>query len=659
MTEETLNDKETPENSNNAEKKDEKAQPVVIGELERLVYQQQYQAALAQLFQIFNQSEQSLGGISLNPNVDIRDEDYFLRGYTRLASVITTLFSFPDFQLNASGFHKVAVFKKQLAAIFELSGFRGTDHVLGLISNKGSESGDKTEFSIESEQQLVKFLLFYSLGSEADVDYSVFLKFAPHYALPAYISLVAEPAVLKMSANKKREKLLTLGPLLEDIPVTIVDDLMARLSNLWMLCSYAEAEHKHDIKKHLNVILRRWIKDKGAVAKPLPETRQIKDNPVLMIGSEHFTSPHAMFRCYAPVIKQLREKFKLVSMAEEKNIDDVSSTYFDEIHTPNFVENGIQKLINKVEEVKPDIIYYSSLGMSHWALFTANLRLAPIQILTMGHPATSNSPCIDYVILPESAFSYKRDCFSEKVILIPDASFQFHPPIQGIPIKPRINSKPNPVRIAVPSKSYKLSPSFMAICKRILEKTKRPIEYHFFPNDGGMVYQQISQQIYEWVPKESTIVYPMTDYNTYVNRLNQCDIQLSPFPFGGTNSNVDSMRQGIPMITLAGDEPHSRTDLWFFALNDELPKWLAANSEEEYEEAALRLIHNDDERLAISQLLLTQDFNKIYLDYEYEHHPEHAKDFLKIMDSIYLHHEKLQASEQKVWTFEEMMALGT
>ena len=87
----------------------------------------------------------------------------------------------------------------------------------------------------------------------------------------------------------------------------------------------------------------------------------------------------------------------------------------------------------------------------------------------------------------------------------------------------------------------------------------------------GMPYQKLKQALRDWIPDAT--VYESTDYNTYIANLNKCDIHLSPFPFSGTNSNVDSMQHGIPIVTLEGDEPHGRLDLPFFVMSN-LPEWL-------------------------------------------------------------------------------------
>ena len=636
-------------------KKPKESGGIVISDIERLVHEKKFDAVFEMLFKIFDKAEREGGGILLDQNTNLNDEDYYLREYTRLASAITTMFANPELQISSVGFQRLNVYKKAFSSIFALSGFRGADHLLGLVGEKNAEDDTQTEFAIHNERQLMKFLLFYSLYSEPDVDFSMFLQNAPELALRAYITLVASPVVLTKSASAKREKLLKLGPQLENIPLD--DYLLARIASLWMLCSYAEGEHKHDIKIHLNVMLRKWMDKQGVKVPPLPELREKKERPVLLVAVEHFNAAHAMFRCYAPVMRQLYHEFYLVLMHEPGHADNITKAMFDKVIEIEFKPNEMRKLVGKVLKLKPDLIFYPSLGMGVWTILLANLRLAPIQLMSLGHPATSHSSCIDYMVTMESAYSREQECFSEKVLLTKDVSFQFLQPLQAMPIKPHLRfNKPSPVRLAVTSKFYKLSASFMAVCQQITQQCEWPVEFHFFPNDKGMIYQEIQHFVHRWIPEAK--VYPATDYNVYIQNLNQCDIHLSPFPFGGSNSNVDSMRQGIPIVTLPSAEAHSRTDLWFFTLSEALPNWLIAKDEEDYVKIALRLINNHEERIQISQDLLLENFNKVFLDADYSHHPENKKDFVNLLWWMYENHEDIQADDKKVWVFSEIEELN-
>lgn len=614
-----------------------------IQDIERLTYQQKYDDAFKLIVQLLDKAEEK-GGIQIHKNTDLDSEDYFLKQYTRLAGALTSFFGHPKVQLPPKSFHLLSVHKKHILGIFQLSGFRGTDHLLALIGEQGNKKGAKSDFSIQSEHQLIKFLLFYSIYSEADIDFAPLLQAFPELTLSAYLNIACEECVLTSTARAKRDRLLELGPLLENIPLD--DNALTRLSNLWMYCSYAHYQNKHDIKKHLNVVMQKWLAGKGVKIPTLPPKRIKTTRPVLLIPSERFTSSHAMYRCYAPAIQQLRDKFQLVVMSEPSKMDDISKQLFDEVIEVKFKPANIKQWVGKVVKIKPDIIYYPSLGMGVWTLLLANLRLAPIQMMTLGHPATSHSPVIDYVLAREIVYSHEVHCFSETVILMDTASVMHIPPQKAATIPPQIRSHPSPVRLAITSTALKLNASFMDTCRQIVQQSQKPLEFHFFPSELGMLYHRVKQRIHDWLPEAK--VYPYADYNAYMANLNQCDIHLSPFPFGGTNSNIDSMKQGLPIVALEGHEPHARTDSIFFELSN-LPNWLLTHTEEEYMAAALRLIHNDEERVAIGESLLTQDFENIFRDHDF---CNHEKVFSKTVEWLYQHHEKIQKEGRKVWTSE-------
>ena len=75
-----------------------------------------------------------------------------------------------------------------------------------------------------------------------------------------------------------------------------------------------------------------------------------------------------------------------------------------------------KETIEKVLELAPDAILYSSVGMCPTSLQLAQFRLAPIQMMIGGHPASSFSEEMDYFIISEE-FVPAASCVSEKVIV--------------------------------------------------------------------------------------------------------------------------------------------------------------------------------------------------------------------------------------------------
>ena len=99
-------------------------------------------------------------------------------------------------------------------------------------------------------------------------------------------------------------------------------------------------------------------------------------------------------------------------------------------------------------ELRPDIIYYPSIGLSPLAVPLSNLRLAPLQLAAAGHPATTHAPGIDAMLVEEDTLG-DAACFSERVVTLPrDCVVHVPPPgFQARPASPGVES-PHPDRNA-------------------------------------------------------------------------------------------------------------------------------------------------------------------------------------------------------------------
>ena len=149
-------------------------------------------------------------------------------------------------------------------------------------------------------------------------------------------------------------------------------------------------------------------------------------------------------------------------------------------------------------------------------------------------------------------------------------------------------------------------------------------------------------------------VHPTVNYPLYLKNLAKCDMRLGTFPFGGANSNVDSALLGIPSVIYKGAEPQSRTDYRLTRLFD-LPDWLVAENEADYEAAALRLIEDDALRVALSRQILEQDPHRAIFDDPSDFYPN---DYIDLFSWIYENHEQAQESGRKLLRWEDRQKPG-
>jgi predicted O-linked N-acetylglucosamine transferase (SPINDLY family) len=148
-------------------------------------------------------------------------------------------------------------------------------------------------------------------------------------------------------------------------------------------------------------------------------------------------------------------------------------------------------------------------------------------------------------------------------------------------------------------------------------------------------------------------VFCILPFLEYLKELNKGDICLSVFPFGGANSVIDTMCLGLPTVCLRTDDCPGRTDSAYLSRH-QMPAWLFTHNEEEYIEAALRLIHNDEERVEISKLCYEQGKT---ISAENPAYVAKSGNYREACWQIYQKHEILLGMDKKRITLEELEQL--
>jgi len=371
----------------------------------------------------------------------------------------------------------------------------------------------------------------------------------PHPAviLAAILKALGDPIVISDKAYEQRLRLMALHA--ELAQYGIPHEAVSNAGEIYMYCTYTDAPDKHAIKRTVN----KWFRDMAIASMDTPECErkaEPKARPKILVPLEWFSTNHSMFRCYAPMLKQLRTRFELVGMYGGDASDNLAIEVFERIlHIPQD-ELEFADISAMILAESPDIIFYPSIGMASWTITLSTLRLAPIQIMCPGHPASSQSPCIDYLLTEESLIG-DRAMYSEKVVALPDGSVTSIRRNDGIPPA----HQPVKNRVAIPAIAAKLIPPFMRALQQIAERWP-DVEFVFFPNQQGLQHAMVDYEIRKWFPRAT--VHPQTDYQTYLDRLATCTLALDTFPFGGTNSVQDCFLCGVPTVTLEGNETAGR-----------------------------------------------------------------------------------------------------
>ncbi len=618
-----------------------------IAGFEVAVYRRDHSSAMERLVQILKQLAMQPIQDGTTPAATPAERKVL---YSRLAAAISAFLADPETKLGESIFRQLVLMGGITNNIFAASIFGSSDHAMRCMGALPGP-GEKVEFS--DGQAMAKLHCLYTLDSSAGLDLANMMRKAPAFRLQLFVKYLNSKPILTMSGHERREQLLALGERLEAAPLPDSIDYIVQATNAFMLCSYGEHPRKHACKRAISDSVREWLLRKGVGDLALPAKREIKSRPTMLFASEFMHSKHVQYRYFGQWLRQLRQRFRVVLMTEEGQVDDQCRRLFDDVQpfTRNRDGTYLSSVVSKIKDLRPDVIFYPSVGMKHWGVALSSLRLAPIQLSALGHSASTFCPTVDYYVVEEGYVS-DPSLFGEKVILLPDESLRFERASDVVLPTPEIRKNPSPLRVALPSNLMKLNPRFFAMCSRLLKASPRPLEFHAYPNCQHLDADVAAVAVSRWLP--NAVVHGVMPYNDYLAQLNTCDLVLSPFPFGGLHSVVDSLRQGLPVIAMECPEPHGRTDAMILRLLG-MPSWTIAKTEQEYIDTALRVIGDDETRVQLSHQALGLGINKCLFGDETT---PLRREILDTMSWLYENHEMIQSSGRKAWRASDWKARG-
>jgi len=553
----------------------------------------------------------------------------------RLVAAIAAILADPATELTAGDMDALTVQAGTLKQIFDLSGFGGPDFLLALLGDvaEGAPAG-----------RLNKRLALLTLDSAHDWSPSLLSTAAPRTAWEWLVALVATKPVTSRRGQARKDRLLEEVGSMPPAEFPLDLDHLVLISSAWMMCSYSATPGKHMIKARLNPALRDMAGRWNLHDAELPPRDAGKARPVLLFAAEIMHSAHVQYRYFGQYLRQLRRRFDLVLLTEKREVDDAVAALFDRVLTfTRGADAGYLRQIGRmIRDIEPDIIFYPSIGMRHWGPLFANLRLAPIQMTALGHSSSTFCDTIDYYLL-EQGYVADPGLFSETVITLPDESLIFERAAHYAPIAPDIHPAPEPLRIVFPSNALKLTPDFLTVIARIRAAASRRVELHFLPNASGLELEALRKAVLAILP--GAVIHAKLPYSRYLQTLSAGDLNLSPFPFGGLHSVIDSLRQGLPVVAMEGREPHGRTDAMLLRRLG-MPDWMIATSEEDYVAAALRVIGDDVLRVELSRQALALDIDRTMFGDGDTPLREEVGDAVWW---LYRHHEAARADGRKSW----------
>ena len=320
-----------------------------------------------------------------------------------------------------------------------------------------------------------------------------------------------------------------------------------------------------ELMKKTSDLFRQIIPNINYISKNINKQKKQKKIKVGFISE--FLTNHTVGKLFVGLIKNIdRKKFDIIifhTLRTKKSL------------IKNEIDNHSNKVINlndrikdqheQVEKENLDIIFYPEIGMSSTTYFLAFARLAPVQIVSWGHPETTGINTIDYflsstLLEPNSA----KSKYSEKLICLSQLPLYYKPPQNLSPLKNRKDLKlPENVRLyGCPQSLFKLHPDFDLILAEILFQDPEGIIVLIGGEGKKKYWSEILKK--RWSKSFSILNKKVLFTNTlslleFISLCKCVDVLLDPLHFGGGNSFLEAMLVGTPSITMPGT--HLKTNV--------------------------------------------------------------------------------------------------
>ena len=590
---------------------------------EQQVYAHQHEEASKSMFALLyalDKDAGGMGGISCQTPVALNAAERELHVCERITTAIFQLFLDGSFGLSAQGFTNLMCLQRWFGVIMGCTQHRNADHIVRLLCQAPLNA---TEFEIP-DAQFAKCLFLLTVETELPIDLDIL--WARHQTMAAslFLAWLSCNVMASTAAHQKREALLAWWPARMLEAREYRQWALPVIHSVYMMSSYGFLDQRHAIKKSLNALIRqdlieRGLGDVSPVALADMNTSQtqalarlatrLKLKPTLLVVTEWFSPGFAVYRTHSMTLRAMRDKFHLVGVGPRSGANEMGQAVFHE-----FYETGAGDVFADVAQVrelasrlKPDIVYHLGVGMFPHTVYLSNIRLAPIQMVSNGHGASTFSPQMDYFITDEGYISGQA-AFGEKILPMPANVMQMIPnvdtPDEFLKQVMRVpRERPSVVKIAIAAAVIKINPVFIDVLRQIAENAQIHVEYHFpMAQAVGPMYYRVRAEI-QAILGARAFVYVHQRYPDYMRILGECDLFLNPFPYGNTNGIADTALLGLPGICKAGPELAEHIDVGMFKRIG-LPDWCVAWTHQAYAEAAWRMIHNHEERYALSQQLI-------------------------------------------------------
>jgi predicted O-linked N-acetylglucosamine transferase (SPINDLY family) len=319
--------------------------------------------------------------------------------------------------------------------------------------------------------------------------------------------------------------------------------------------------------------------------------------------STYFHS-HSIARTHSGFIAGLaRDRFEVYVFAIAPKDDDWAKVIRMSAEHYVALPRDLDRVREAIDAAGLDILFYADIGMDPHTYFLAFWRLAPIQLVSWGHPVTTGIDTIDYFVSAEGLEPRgSEDQYSEALVRLPGYFMpRYRRPTVAAPAQARAQLGVSADRrlYCCLQNLFKLHPEFDLALKGILEGDAGG-EIVLLESSPRSWMDQLRRRLEGALGAHAARVrfVPRMAQEAYQRFVAAADVVLDPFHFGGANSSCEPLALGVPIVTLPAFQLRGRFTLGMY---EEMGlAECVARSPEEYVAIALRLAREPAYREEVS-----------------------------------------------------------
>ncbi len=287
-------------------------------------------------------------------------------------------------------------------------------------------------------------------------------------------------------------------------------------------------------------------------------TSKSRDDRIRVGYISRFFYQHTIAKLNIGTIEQLdRSRFQVTVLLIDAGIRDQMTQRFEaSADTFIILPQDFCAMRELIAAQELDILVYTDIGMEPFSYFLAFARLAPVQCVTWGHPATTGIDTVDYFISHEAAETDAgHSAYSEKLFCLShlSACTCYARPFLPHTDKTRVCFGLDPAchLYYCPQPPFKLHPDFDLLLKGILERDPLGIVLLL----RGVVQEteeQLKLRLSRVITDGTSRIRFMDPlpFADYITMLKLADVILDTPHFSGGNSSLEALAVGAAVVTL-------------------------------------------------------------------------------------------------------------